>query len=580
MGQHQQSLKMSADAVSARETSQPDLDAAVAAVKDKATEFARLPVSEKTRLLREIIPRVAGAGEQWVAAACRAKGLDPSTPTAGEEWLAGPVTTMRNLRLLVESLAEISRRGRPSFGRGVRARTDGRVEVDVFPASAQDKALFAGFSASLLFDAGLSESQVRERQAAFYQKKDPTGGVSVVLGAGNVASIPPMDVLYKMFVDGNVCVLKMNPVNEWVGPVLEQTMKPLIDRGYLRITYGGGDVGKHLVEHDAVDDIHITGSDRTHDLIVWGPPGPDRDRRKRDNDPLLKKTITSELGNVSPVAIVPAEYSDDELWFQARNVASMVTNNGSFNCNAGKVLIVAEGWPQREAFRKLVGRALSEAPTRKAYYPGAKDRYETLLAGREHEKFGHPGEDHLAWALIPGVDSANLEEKLFIVEPFCGILTETSLGANDPVAFLEAATKFMNDRLWGTLNATIIIHPRHEKDATVGAALDRAIVALRYGTVAINHWPALCYGFVSPAWGGHQSATLLDIQSGRGWVHNTYMFDGIDKSIIRGPIKAAPKPAWFYDNRKVHLLGQKMLAFEADPSWLKVPGLAMTALGG
>ena len=58
--------------------------------------------------------------------------------------------------------------------------------------------------------------------------------------------------------------------------------------------------------------------------------------------------------------------------------------------------------------------------------------------------------------------------------------------------------------------------------------LERAVVDLRYGTVAFNHWPALGYAFGTTPWGGHQSATLRDIQSGLGWVHNPFMLAGID----------------------------------------------------
>ena len=96
----------------------------------------------------------------------------------------------------------------------------------------------------------------------------------------------------------------------------------------------------------------------------------------------------------------------------------------------------------------------------------------------------------------------------------------------------------------------------------------------------INHWAALGYGFVSTPWGGHPSATLANIQSGIGWVHNTYMIEGIEKSVIRGPLVVAPKPAWFFDNKATHLIGAKMVAYEAAPSWLKVPGIALTALKG
>src|SRR5206468_447860 len=139
----------------------------------------------------------------------------------------------------------------------------------------------------------------------------------------------------------------------------------------------------YLCQHPGVEDIHITGSDKTHDLIVWGPPGPDRDRRKRANDPLLKKPISSELGNVSPVAIVPGRYTDKELAFQARNVVTMMVNNGSFNCNAAKLLITAPGWPQRERFFTLIKEGLARVPPRYAFYPGAADRHRTLTSGRD-----------------------------------------------------------------------------------------------------------------------------------------------------------------------------------------------------
>jgi acyl-CoA reductase-like NAD-dependent aldehyde dehydrogenase len=568
------SLKMSADAASAAPTDRQHVDEAVAAVKEKARAFARLAPADKAALLRACIPRLLAEAPAWVAAGAAARGAPPS-----EEWLAGPAATIRLFRLLADSLDEIAARGRPALGRGARTRPDGRTEIALFPASRLDGVTFLGFSGHALMDAGVTPEQARERQAAFYQRRDPDGGVSVVLGAGNVASIPPMDVASKLFVDGLVCVLKMNPVNEWVGPYLERALEPLISRGYLRIVYGGAEVGSMLVSHPGVDDVHITGSDRTHDLIVWGPPGPERDRRIAARDPLLKIPISSELGNVSPVAVVPHAYSEAELAFQARNVVSMVFNNASFNCNAAKMLITPTGWPQRQRFLDLVAQGLSAAPTRKAYYPGAFDRYRTLVAGHgEAQRFGQAGEDALQWALIPGLDARNEREPLFHTEPFCGLLSETSVGSTDPIEFLAEATRFMNDRLWGTLNATLVVPPALEADPAIGAAVDRAIVELRYGTVAINHWPALGYAFGTPPWGGHQSSTLENIQSGHGWVHNTFMLDGIDKAVVRGPLVVKPMPMWFFGNPKAERVAPLVADLEAAPSWLKVPGLLLRVL--
>jgi len=571
-------LAMSAPAASAAPSPQADLDRAVAELRDHARELARLPPAQKAALLRQVIPRLIDVAPAWVAEGSKAKGIDPST--SAEEWLAGPLPVVRNARLLADSLEEIARHGRPTLGTRARTREDGRLEVEVFPGGRIDKLLWAGFRGTVLMQDGVNREAAVRKQAAFYQEKDPEGGVSLILGAGNVASIPPMDVFAKMFIEGFVCLLKMNPVNEWAGPFIERALEPLVARGFLRVVYGGAEVGKYLVYHAGIDDVHITGSDKTHDLIVWGPPGPERERRMAENDPLLEKPITSELGNVSPVAIVPYTYTDEELEFQARNLVTMVANNASFNCNAAKLLITARGWQQRERFLELVSERLAAIPTRKAYYPGAFDRYKMLTEGHpDVVKLGQPAEGHLPWTLIRNVDAGAESDPVFHNEPFCSILSETQVGeGGDPVEFLSTATAFMNDTVWGTLNACLIIHPDLERDETVGRALDRAVVDLRYGTVAINHWPALCYGLAVLPWGGHPSATLKNIQSGIGWVHNTFMLDGIDKSIVRGNLRVRPTPVWFYDNRKAVGMGRKLVEFEAAPSWLKVPGLMLKAL--
>src|SRR5262249_55255840 len=154
----------------------------------------------------------------------------------------------------------------------------------------------------------------------------------------------------------------------------------LIEAGFLRIVYGGAEVGAYLCAHPAIDEVHVTGSAATHDRIVWGPPGPERDRRKSLGTPLFTKPVTSELGNVSPVVIVPYLYAHDELWYQARCVASQVVNNASFNCNAAKVIVVSSKWAQRELFLEMLAKVFAATPARRAYYPGALDRYVELTA--------------------------------------------------------------------------------------------------------------------------------------------------------------------------------------------------------
>ena len=579
MAHEHTALAMSEAAESSARTPREEMDRALSAVAAKKQEFARLPLREKIALLQACLPALKASVPAWIREACRAKGIEESSPTAGEEWLAGPYLVMRNLRLLVESLEAIARAGSPPFGTGVHTRPDGRVVVDVFPANLLDKLLYSGFTGHVVLQEGISEARGRELQASFYKRKQPAGGLTLTLGAGNVSSIGPMDALYKLFVDGQVGVLKMNPVNEYLGPVFEQAFAPLIAKDYLRVLYGGAEVGAYLCQHPLVDDIHITGSDRTHDLIVWGPPGPERDRRKAANDPLLKKEISSELGNVSPVMVVPGRFSPKELAFTARNVASQVTNNASFNCNAAKMLVLSRGWAQKDELVRLVKENLAKVAPRKAYYPGAQDRYRTLTQGKEAETIGAASEGQLAWTVITGLD-AKANEPQFTTEPFCAVLSVVELEPAEPVAFLQAATAFANDRLWGTLNAAILVEPRTERRPEVGTALDQAVMALRYGTVAINHWPALGYGFVTTPWGGHPSATLANIQSGRGWVHNTFMLEGIEKGVVRGPLTVFPKPPWFFDNARTPQIAAKLIDLEMRPSLFRLPAVIAQALKG
>lgn len=550
-----------------------ELDIAAQLVKEISPRFARLTASERASLLREMIPLAASVAEDWVRAACEAKRVSFDSPVSGEEWLAGPAVVVRNLRLLAESWERIAAGQSPIEGLPRRKRDDGLVEVDVFPASRLDAALFAGFRATVL---------CRGDEPRALPEVPAGGATTLILGAGNVSSIPAMDALYKLFVEGRTCVLKMNPVNEWVGPFIHRAFTPLVSRGYLEIVYGGAEAGEFLCNHPAIDEVHITGSDRTHDLIVWGPPGPERDRRKAADDPVLRKPVTSELGNVSPVAIVPGPYSEAQLRFMARNVAGMVTNNASFNCNAAKMLVTARGWPQRLHFLHLLTEALKATPLRQAYYPGAHDRYRLLTEGRGASvmRLGEAKDGEIPWTFIEGLNPSNRDEPLFCTEPFCGLISEVSIARNDAADFLDTMTLFCNHRLWGTLNASIIVHPSTEKDPAGKAALERAISELDYGTVAVNHWPALGYGFVSPPWGGSPNATLADVKSGIGWVHNTFMLKNIVKSVIRGPLMVSPKPAWFADNRRCHDIGRKLVALEASPSWLKLPGMVLTAIRG
>lgn len=555
------------------------LDEQVARLKEGASAFVRLSLADRIALALDMQRGYLRIAEASVRAACAAKGIPLGTPAEGEEWVS-PWCVVRHLRLIIESLRSLERNGNTRVGK-IGRTGDGALAVRVFPAGAVDGMLFSGITVDVHLQPGIGETEMEASRASFYKRRPHDGRTVLVLGAGNVNAIPAMDVISKLFNEGKVCLLKMNPVNSYLGPYIEEAFAGPIGRGFLGVAYGASDEGGYLVQHQGIDEIHLTGSDKTYDLIVWGPPGPERERRKASGTPLLSKPVTAELGNVSPVLIVPGPYSDKELASQAEAIAGGVVNNASFNCNAAKILISPRGWQHRTALLGGIERVLTETPTRQAYYPGASERWRKLTQGREDVRtIGDAGDGELPWTLMPGLESVDAAEPAFTTEPFCSILSETAVGSDDPVEYLERAVTFANDCLWGTLTATVVVHPKTMRDRALGPAVERAISRLRYGAVAVNAWTGLIFAFGSPPWGAYPGSTPEDIQSGSGWVHNTPMLEGIEKTVMRHPLTMMPKPATFPSHRTLHTLLRRLTYLEENASWSKVPGVVAAAMRG
>ena len=572
--------KPAAARASTRPTSPGQLDEMVVRLREAAPKFVRLSMSDRIALAQSMQAgylRIAGAS---VEAACAAKGISADTPVAAEEWGTGPWPVVRHLRLVTESLRAIQRAGTTTVGRLGR-NAEGRLTVGVFPGSRIDGVLFSGITVDVHLLPGMTEESLEARRASFYKARRHDGRTVLVLGAGNIAAIPAMDVITKLFNEGSVCLLKMNPVNAYLGPFLEEAFTGPIKRGFLTVAYGGPEEGAYLAQHRGIDEIHLTGSAATYDSIVWGPPGPEREARKARNHPLLAKPVTAELGNISPMLVVPGPYSERQLAFQAENIAGSVACNASFLCNSTKMLVTPKAWRQRRSLLNALDRVLSSVPARKAYYPGAEERWQKLTGGRDRVRtIGAASQGELPWTILDGLDAADAGEPAFNIEPFCSVLSETEVGCDDPVEYLDRAVDFANNRLWGTLSADIVVHPKTLKDPRIAQALERAICRLRYGAVTVNSWTGYIFGLGSPPWGGYPDSSFADIQSGSSWVHNAQMLEGIEKAVLRHPLTTMPKPATFPSHRTAHTLMRRMTSLEERPSWTKVPAVIAAAMRG
>lgn len=554
------------------------LDHSVQTLRQNKDRWARLPVPRKVKYLDGILRRYAALGSRQAEACNCAKGVIEGTPRSAEEW-AHVYQTLRLLRLLKCTLGGIASHGRRGFPlTSLRIRADNQLIARVFPLSLTDRLLYAGIQAEVWMQPGVSDENLERNIAAFYGRPEPEGKVALVLGAGNVASIGPSDLLQKLFVEGQVCLFKHNPVTAYLAPMLEEAFDELIRDGFLRMTQGGAEEGDYLCGHPGIDEIHLTGSDRTYEAIVFGP-GVEGRRRKRERQPRTGKRFTCELGSVTPLIVVPGPWTGTDVQFQAENIVTQMSVNCGFNCLSARVLVLAEGWPQGRELMDAIRALLRAERPRKAYYPGAERRYDEVVgANRTAEAIGARSAGVLPYTLVPDLDPDDRDNPCFRSECFMPLLAQTALPAASAPEFLRSAIEFANTTLWGTLSASVIIHPGTQR--RMGAEFEDCIAAMRYGTVGVNVWTALGYVLGSTTWGAYPGHEPEDIQSGTGAVHNAFLFDRPQKSVVTGPFRAWPKPAWFVTNRAAHRVFPLMCDLERSPGALTALRVMLAALRG
>ena len=484
---------------------------------------------------------------------------------------------MRAIKVLRDSLTDIHRYGRPRISGQITIHPNGQSIAKVFPRNRIEKLMFRGITGEVWMEPGVTTEEIIKTQALLYQDKKHHGKVALVLGAGNTSLAAIIDSLHKLFIEDQVVVLKPNPVNDYMGPLIEAGLQILINQDFARIVYGGTEVGSYLCSHPSVDEIHMTGSDKTFEAIVFGQ-GEDVAKRKSDKKPLIIKRFTSELGNVSPVIIVPGSWSEDDIKHQAEHLATWITANAGFGCLTPRVVIQHKTWAYRKAFVDAIGHTLEQVETRKAYYPGAKERHAAFVA--EHptaNQFGDTSNNRIPWTFITDVNPDNYGDICFRREAFCGLFAETALQAKDTVEYIEQAVEFVNNTLWGTLNATIIVHPRSLAEPPVAEAIECAIDALHYGTVTINLLAYYSYHFMVTPWGAFPGHDIYDIQSGIGKTANMLIFERSQKSVIRAPFRKRLDPL-VVTSKHAQNFARKMAYFEAAPTFWKLPSLLWSVL--
>ena len=434
---------------------------------------------------------------------------------------------------------------------------------------------------------GVSRQAAVTGAAAMYRGQgyaDP--GVALVLGAGNVGTITTLDILHMLYTEGSVCVVKMNPVNDYLSPHFAEIFAEFIDRGWLRFVHGGPDVGGYLAHHEGVHAIHMTGSAATHDAIVWGV-GPEAEARRASGERLLAKPITSELGGVSPMIVVGGEWSDADLQFQAEHLVTSKLNNAGHNCIATQV--------DRGARVVAAGRRAARPRARR--HRGAADA-SAVLPARSRQGGCRRRGSRVGRAPRPRATSAPSCPTSRPRASRASSTTRSSLArwascafpVRRPRTFLTNAVAFANDVLPGDLGASIVIDPATAKRDK--AALDTAIADLRYGSIGVNAWTGLNFLLGYTPWGAFPGHTEEEIGSGIGFVHNAFLLQDVQKGVawmpfrplhrsaLSGQLHMSPKPPFFVTNKTGATTARRLSDYLATGNHVGLVGIFASALRG
>lgn len=565
------------------ETVRDDLDTAVAELRDGGQAWSSVSRIARAELLSDVHRLAVAQAQEWVDAAVAIKKLDADSPLVGEEWITGPYPVATSAATLAHSLTALADGFSPIHDRAIDVAPGGRTSVGVFPSTIWERLLLNGFSASVWLEPGVSAEQATAQAGLAQLRPEETDGIGLVLGAGNITSIAPLDVLYEVVARNRPTILKLHPITGPLREVYARVLAPLISANVVRIVEGATDVGEYLIQHPDISHVHITGSAASHDAIVFGPESNSPDRQIR-----LDKPVTSELGGVSPVIVIPERWSAADVRYQAQHVATQRLHNAGYNCVATQVVIVPRSWKRKGEFVAALREALSTAPTRPPYYPGGLDRLKSAAdAYPGSAPLGRTGERLLVTDL--GDASPEACGPIATTEFFAPVVGIVELDCNGS-EYLTRASQFANEQLTGTLGANVLAHPKVMK--RMGREFEEFLASLRYGTIAVNTWTGVGFLTATATFGAFPGHTYDDVQSGIGTVHNALLIDRAERTVVRGPFRPihrslttgqwsiSPKPPWFVSNRTAATTGRLLVKFVGKPSVFKLPRIFASALRG
>ena len=546
------------------ELSQLDLDRNINRLRIHSVEFSELSDDELILLLEQTIKNIQGVSYYWATLSAEKKQI-LQKHKEGEEWLGGPFVSILTTQYYIEYLKGNTKLTEDKYDKSTNS-------YKVFPNKLIESLTFPLLKAEIRFNKSMSFEQIKEFRG-FSQRIGHTSNVTLVLGAGNVSSIPFLDTIFHLVANRSVVLLKLNPVNDYLLPVFEKVFAEFIDRGFISVVNGNLNTSKYLTKHRSIDSIHLTGSNHTYENIVYDKTLNDKERSLSTFPKINKKPIFTELGNVTPIIIHPGKWSNSELKFQARKIATAKLNNSGFNCIAAQVIVLPKGWRSSEKLKKYIKFYLKKIGDTTSYYPGSNQSLESF---RNNDNYELVNESACSTPFM--IADLDAEDKYSTSEVWNSTLYFKELEYSDNDSFADVSIKYVNNELWGNLVASVLIKGSNKKH--LKPVVDKYKNNLNYGTVAINEWSAIAFIIPTMPWGGYPGNKDNDIQSGQGYVHNAYFFESPLKGIVETKFRFSRfiDPPWFVNNKKAHRLFKNLTYYQANNSKINFIKLIFSTL--
>jgi hypothetical protein len=449
---------------------------------------------------------------------------------------------------------------------------DEKNTYKVFPNNNLEKIFFPFISAEVKFNKNINFNEIQNYRG-FAMRYPHKPSITLVLGAGNVSSIPLLDTIFHLVTKRSVIYLKLNPVNEYLLPVYEKVFANFISQGYMVVTKGNIEESKYMVEHKGIDHIHLTGSDETYENIVYGKKLNEKDKNVKTLSKKNKKSFSSELGNVTPIIIHPGKWTNSELKHQARKIVTAKLNNGGFNCISAQIVVLPDEWKHTNKLMKYVKHYMKNIDDRFSYYPNSIEKLNSLEKDTNYERL-----NDITCATPHLSREIKAYSKFETSEVWGTSIYFKQIPYTNDLDYAQNVIDYCNNTLWGNLGVTVLFKKyKNKKNKHIS---DLYVNELKYGTVAINEWSAI--GFIIPTlpWGGFPGNKDNDIQSGQDFVHNSLFFESVENGIVYSKFRMSNliDPLWFVTNKKGKKVFKNLTYFQIDKTIINFIKLGISAV--